>query len=188
MTKIKISDNLNEYLKRKSIETGKEKDVILEEMINEKYNIVEINKSKKIISIASDHAGYEIKEKVKVYLTNLNYEVIDYGTNNAESCDYPDYAHKLGKSINDNICDIGFLFCGSGNGVNMTVNKYKKVRSALCWNSEISMLSRLHNDANVCAIPARFVNYDDVIEIVFNFLHTDFEGGRHEKRVNKIKI
>jgi len=140
------------------------------------------------IAIASDHAGFEMKQKVLFWLTNNNYEVKDFGTYSLESADYPDFAHPLALAVENREFIFGITLCGSGNGINMTANKHQKIRAALCWTSEISALARLHNDANVCSIPARFVSENEAIEIVKTFLLTTFEGGRHQKRVDKIQI
>ena len=140
----------------------------------------------KIIPIACDHAGFELKEKVKSYLSSRGYEVKDYGTNSSESVDYPDMVHPLGRDINNGIYELGIVICGSGNGVQMTVNKYKNVRCALCWTPEIAELARQHNNANILAMPARFISQEVALNIVDKYLSTSFEGGRHEKRVEKI--
>ena len=139
-----------------------------------------------IIPIASDHAGYELKEKVKQFLLSKNIETKDFGTFSSESVDYPDYAHKVGAAINRNEYKRGIVICGSGNGVQMTVNKYPGVRCALCWNEEIASLARQHNDANILSLPARFIPEDLALRIVDIFLNTGFEGGRHQRRVEKI--
>lgn len=140
----------------------------------------------KIIPIACDHAGFELKEKVKSYLSSRGYEVKDYGTNSSESVDYPDMVHPLGRDINNGVYEFGIVICGSGNGVQMTVNKYKNVRCALCWTPEIAELARQHNNANILAMPARFIPQEVALNIVDKYLSTSFEGGRHEKRVEKI--
>ena len=140
----------------------------------------------KIIPIACDHAGFELKEKVKSYLSSRGYEVKDYGTNSSESVDYPDMVHPLGRDINNGVYELGIVICGSGNGVQMTVNKYKNVRCALCWTPEIAELARQHNNANILAMPARFIPQEVALNIVDKYLSTSFEGGRHEKRVEKI--
>ena len=140
------------------------------------------------ISIGSDHAGFDLKQNVIKWLENNKHEVTDEGCFSFESVDYPDYAHKVGLKVNDSVADFGIVICGSGNGVNMVVNKYPHVRSALCWEVEISKLARLHNDANICAIPARFISTDEALLIIDVFLNTAFEGGRHLIRVNKINI
>lgn len=140
------------------------------------------------ISIASDHAGFELKEEVIGWLNVKKYTIIDNGCFSIESVDYPDFAHKVAQDITNNNADFGFVICGSGNGVNMVVNKYSKIRSALCWTSEISKLARLHNNANICAIPARFISKEEAKLVVEMFLNTNFEGGRHQLRIDKIPI
>jgi ribose 5-phosphate isomerase B len=140
------------------------------------------------LAIASDHAGYEYKEKLKEYLVLKNYTIKDFGTYSTESADYPDFAHPLAIAVEKGEYVFGITLCGSGNGISMTANKHQGIRSALCWNKEISVLARLHNDANVCSIPARFVSFDQAKEIVDAFLNTSFEGGRHLKRVEKIPV
>jgi len=140
------------------------------------------------ISIGSDHAGFELKKIIIKWLNNKNYEISDEGCFGNENVDYPDYAHKVGKKVNDGIVELGIVICGSGNGVNMVVNKYPAVRSALCWQVEIAKLARLHNNANICAIPARFISTDEALLIIDAFLNTSFEGGRHQVRVEKISI
>lgn len=142
----------------------------------------------KTIVMAADHAGYQMKEYIKKQLVQEGYSPVDYGTDSDESVDYPDFAHKVGEAIESGVYSRGLVFCGSGNGVNMTVNKHKGVRSALCWNEEIARLARAHNNANVCALPARFIPAQDAWRIVKMFLSSEFEGGRHEKRVDKIEI
>ena len=125
------------------------------------------------IAIACDHAGYEYKEKLVAFLRQKGYEVKDFGTHSAESMDYP---------------ERGIALCGSGNGICMTVNKHQGIRGALCWTTEIAWLARLHNNANVCCIPARFISFDDAQDIVERFLSTEFEGGRHQRRIEKIPL
>ena len=138
------------------------------------------------LAIGNDHAGSDLKKKIVNLLEGQNIEVVNYGTDQNESVDYPDFAHPVGKSIQENKVDLAIVICGSGNGVNMVVNKYPKVRSALCWNTELAALARSHNNANILAIPARFVSEEVAIEIVNTFLTTSFEGGRHQNRVEKI--
>ena len=138
------------------------------------------------LAIGNDHAGSDLKKKIVNLLEVQNIEVINYGTDQNESVDYPDFAHPVGKSIQENKVDLAIVICGSGNGVNMVVNKYPKVRSALCWNTELAALARSHNNANILAIPARFVSEEVAIEMVNTFLTTPFEGGRHQNRVEKI--
>lgn len=140
------------------------------------------------IAIGGDHAGFSYKKEITKHLEEKGHEVIDYGTDSFDSTDYPDYAHPLSESIENNFNEFGVLICGSGNGVCMTANKHQQVRAALCWNTQIAFLSRLHNDANVICIPARFVALELAIEMVDMFLDTKFEAGRHERRVNKICI
>lgn len=138
------------------------------------------------IAIGGDHAGFSYKKEIKKYLEAKGYEVNNYGTDSLESTDYPDYAHPLSESIENQSNELGVLICGSGNGVCMTANKHQKVRAALCWNTQIAFLSRRHNDANVICIPARFVALELAYEMIDMFLNTKFEAGRHERRVNKI--
>lgn len=138
------------------------------------------------IAIGCDHAGYEYKEHVKTYLVKKGFSVIDYGTDSGDSVDYPDFVHPLAKSIVAKTCKYGVLICGSGNGVNITANKYKEIRSALCWNAELASLAKQHNNANVVAIPARFISKRMASLIVGSFLNAKFEGGRHLRRVKKI--
>lgn len=141
---------------------------------------------KEKIAIACDHAGYELKEQVKSYLESKGIEVVDFGTDSSKSVDYPDYAHKVGSSVNKGVYERGIVICGSGNGVQMTVNKYPNVRCALCWTPEISHLGRQHNNANIISMPARFIDTATALSIVDEFLNTEFEGGRHKTRVDKI--
>lgn len=141
------------------------------------------------IAIASDHAGFDLKEIIKDFLKEQGYSVVkDFGTKNKESCDYPDYVHPLAMAVQTHIYDFGIVICGSGNGVNITANKHRQIRSALCWEPEIARLARAHNNANVIALPARYISAELAKEIVFAFLTTEFEGGRHEKRVEKINV
>jgi ribose 5-phosphate isomerase B len=140
----------------------------------------------KKVAMAADHAGYELKESLKAYLKNLGFTISDFGTHSTESTDYPDYAHPMALAIEKGEADFGISVCGSGNGINMTVNKHQGIRAALCWNKEISELARLHNNANVCSLPARFISENEAFDIVSAFINTKFEGGRHIKRVEKI--
>ena len=140
----------------------------------------------KKIGFACDHAGFEYKEKIKVLLEEKGHEIVDFGCYSEESVDYPDFAHELAKAVSTNVCDLGIQFCGSGNGINMSANKHQEIRSALCWQVEIAELARLHNNANICTMPARYISFDEVKKIVDIFLNTEFEGGRHKRRVNKI--
>ncbi len=145
-----------------------------------------MEKTTKNIAIACDHAGFELKEAVKAFLTENQYIVKDYGTYSADSVDYPDMVHPLGRDINNGVFERGIVICGTGNGVQMTVNKYPNVRCALCWIPEIAKLARQHNNANILSMPARFIDKDTAIQIVKEYLNTDFEGGRHLRRVEKI--
>ncbi len=141
---------------------------------------------KKIIPIGGDHAGFSCKIELIKHLEASGYEIKDFGTYSEESTDYPDYAHPLSTAVENGEYDLGVLVCGSGNGVCMSANKHQGIRAALVWNEELASLSREHNDANVVCIPARFVSVEEAIKMVDKFLATDFEGGRHQKRVNKI--
>lgn len=138
------------------------------------------------IVIGSDHAGFDLKEKVINHLRGNDYKVIDKGTYSTESTDYPEFSHAVANAVAGDIAEIGILICGSGNGVAMAANKHKEIRCALCWNEEIAQLARAHNNANVLALPARFIPADDALKIIDIFLSTDFEGGRHQRRVEKI--
>lgn len=138
------------------------------------------------IAIGADHAGFNLKEQLIPVLHRLNLEIVDVGTSSAESVDYPDFAHPVAKLVEQNECTFGILICGSGNGVNITANKHQSIRSALCWNAEISKLARLHNNANIIALPARYISFKEAAEMVEVFINTPFEGGRHSKRVDKI--
>lgn len=137
-------------------------------------------------TLGSDHAGYQLKEKIKEVLKEKNIAFEDKGPFSEESVDYPDFGHKVAESVQNEESNFGIAICGSGNGINMTVNKYPKVRGALCWTKQICELARQHNNANVLSIPARFISEKLALEIVEAFIKTDFEGGRHERRINKI--
>ncbi|HAX92871.1 MAG TPA: ribose 5-phosphate isomerase B [Bacteroidales bacterium] len=144
---------------------------------------------KKKIAIASDHAGFYLKEKIIGLLKKNNFEIKDLGSlKYEETDDYPDFGHPLALAVANGECDLGISICGTGNGINMTVNKHQGIRSALCWNEEIAKLARKHNDANICALPARFINESEAFLIVRGFLETEFEGGRHKRRINKIPL
>jgi ribose 5-phosphate isomerase B len=142
--------------------------------------------SQKIIPIGADHAGFNLKGKIIQFLESKGYEVKDFGCFSEESIDYPDFAHPVAEMVEQNTGMLGILICGSGNGINMTANKHKGIRSALCWNAEIAELARQHNDANIVALPARFITEQEGLEIVETFLGTAFEGGRHQRRIDKI--
>jgi ribose 5-phosphate isomerase B len=138
------------------------------------------------IVIAADHAGFDLKEKVRQHLLELGLEVKDLGTYNDESVDYPDFGHALADEIENGNFDYGISICGSGNGINMTANKHQFIRSAICWSEEIARLARYHNDANICSLPARFIDKELALKMVDIFLNTGFEGGRHIRRLEKI--
>lgn len=139
------------------------------------------------IAFGSDHAGFELKQKL-IASVNGQFEVKDFGCYSDNPVDYPDFAHPLSMSVANGQYVYGILICGSGNGVCMTANKHQKIRAALCWNNELSRFARLHNDANILCIPARFINEKNAIEILNTFLTTEFEGGRHKNRVKKIPL
>lgn len=140
----------------------------------------------KKIAIGGDHAGFEYKGKLIQKLTSLGYEVKDFGPSSDASVDYPDYVHPLCTAIEQGDFELGIVICGSGNGVAITANKHQGIRAALCWNEDLAALSRQHNNANVLALPARFITYELSERLTEIFLNTDFEGGRHQNRVNKI--
>jgi ribose 5-phosphate isomerase B len=143
---------------------------------------------KRKIAIATDHAGFELKQKLVKHLLKQGYEIKDFGCFSKESADYPDFAHPLANAVENGEFDFGISICGSGNGINMAVNKHQGIRSALCWNEEVSRLARAHTDANICALPARFISESEAYLIVNTFLSTDFEGGRHKRRIDKISV
>lgn len=139
------------------------------------------------IAICNDHAGYELKLKILEYLEGVGVKAVkDFGAFSAESSDYPDYAHPMASAIEKGEFDFGISICGSGNGISMTLNKHQGIRAALCWNAEIAALARLHNNANVLSLPARFISESDALNIVDTFFMTGFEGGRHQRRIDKI--
>ena len=140
----------------------------------------------KPIGLASDHAGFDAKEYIISILESMGLHYKDFGTKTSESTDYPDYAHPLATAIENGECNYGIAICGTGNGINMTMNKHQGIRSALCWNSEITRLTRTHNDANVLTLPGRYLSEKEIVEMVEVFLTTRFEGGRHEDRIKKI--
>jgi ribose 5-phosphate isomerase B len=138
------------------------------------------------IAIGSDHAGFELKEQLINYLKEKNSSILDKGCYSVERADYPDFGHAVALSVLNNEVNFGILMCGSGNGINMSANKHAGIRAALCWTKEIAELARQHNDANIISIPARYTSIQQAVEMVATFLKTDFEGGRHANRVNKI--
>lgn len=139
------------------------------------------------IAIGNDHAGTDYKKAILEMLQTKGYEVTNYGTDTFDSVDYPDFAHPVANDVSESKADFGIVICGSGNGIAMTANKHQNVRAAVCWTKEIAQLARLHNDANIISIPARFTSVQQAVEMVAVFLNTDFEGGRHAIRVAKIK-
>lgn len=139
------------------------------------------------VAIGCDHAGFPFKEAIINYLRSKQYTVLDFGTDGPDSVDYPDYVHPLADSMGAGEADLGVLICGSGNGVCMTANKHKHIRAALIWEEELAALARKHNNANVICLPARFMSPELAVSCVDIFLHTDFEGGRHQRRVDKIE-
>ncbi|MDH5608954.1 MAG: ribose 5-phosphate isomerase B [Cyclobacteriaceae bacterium] len=138
------------------------------------------------IAIAGDHAGFEYKEKLIEHLKSMQHDVTDFGPFSADSVDYPDFVHPASRAVESGMADFGILICGSGNGVAITANKHAAIRAALCWNQDLASLARQHNDANVLCIPARFIPFDLTVEMSDIFLSTEFEGGRHKTRVDKI--
>lgn len=140
------------------------------------------------ISIGNDHAGTAYKIAIVKHLEDKGFKVINHGTNTNSSVDYPDFVHPVANDVEHKDADFGILICGSANGVAMTANKHQKVRAGVCWTKEITALTRQHNNANICCIPARFTALQQALSIIDTFLDTEFEGGRHEKRVNKIAL
>ncbi|MEO6883630.1 MAG: ribose 5-phosphate isomerase B [Bacteroidia bacterium] len=143
---------------------------------------------KKFLAIGSDHAGFALKEKIKLHLSKQNFEIKDFGTHSEERADYSDYGHLVAKEVAEKKISGGILICGSGNGINMTANKHAGIRAALCWKEEIAQLARQHNDANIIVLPARFISDDEAFKCVDVFFKTAFEGGRHCGRVEKIDL
>jgi len=141
-----------------------------------------------ILALGSDHAGFGLKIFLTEWLTLNGYTFYDFGTFSAESVDYPDFAHQVAASVNNGSYPRGLLICGSGNGVCMTANKYQGIRAGLCWNSEQAELTRRHNNANILCLPGRFISNDEAVKALTLFLDTDFEGGRHQQRVDKIPV
>ena len=140
----------------------------------------------KVIGLASDHAGYPLKEQVKEWLTSMGYEYKDFGTNSTDSCNYPEFGHALAQAVESGECTVGIAICGTGNGINMSVNHHKGIRGALCWMPEIAALARQHNDANILVMPGRFISEAAAKECVETVLGTEFEGGRHQARIDAI--
>lgn len=140
------------------------------------------------IAFASDHAGFDLKEIIKPYVENKGYEVVDFGTFSPEACDYADYGHPAACAVENGECEIGIAMCGSGNGMQITLNKHQQIRAALCWLPELASLARQHNYANFLVMPARFITVDEARKIVDAYLEAKFEGGRHAKRIAKIPV
>lgn len=142
----------------------------------------------KTIGLCSDHAGFELKEQVKTWLESKGLSYQDFGTHSTDSCDYPDYAHPMAQAVEAGDVYPGIAICGTGNGIGMTLNKHQGIRAALCWNAEIAQLARAHNDANVLVMPGRFISWDEAEKILKVFFATEFEGGRHQRRIDKIPV
>ncbi len=138
------------------------------------------------IALGADHAGFEVKQAILKSLQEQNIDCMDYGTYSPDRVDYPDFAHPVAKAVEQGVANFGILVCGSGNGVAITANKHPGIRAALCWTDDIARLARLHNDANVIALPGRFISVEEAVRMVGIFLQTAFEGGRHSERVQKI--
>ena len=140
------------------------------------------------IAFASDHAAFDLKSIIMPYVEEKGYETVDFGTYSPDSCDYADYAHPAARAVESGECDFGIAMCGSGNGIQMTLNKHQGIRAALCWLPELAALARQHNDANFLVLPARFIAVEDAREIVDAYLQAQFEGGRHANRIAKIPV
>jgi ribose 5-phosphate isomerase B len=140
------------------------------------------------IAFASDHAGYSLKKALIEYVNSKGYNVLDFGTDSEDSCDYPDFAHPAAKAVEDGTAAFGIAMCGTGNGIQMTLNKHQGIRAALCWRPELAALAKEHNNANILVLPARFVSYDEAVAIVDAYLNAKFEGGRHQRRIDKIAV
>jgi len=138
------------------------------------------------ISIGNDHAGTKLKKELKKELISMGHEILDKGTDKIESVDYPEFIHPVAEEVEKGVAKFGIIICGSGNGAAMTANKWKKIRAALCWDKEVAILARKHNDANILSLPARFISLKKAKEMVLAFIETEFEGGRHERRIKKI--
>lgn len=142
----------------------------------------------KKIGLCSDHAGFLLKQEIKRFLEQNGYETVDFGTHSQESCDYPDFAHPCAEAVERGDLSTAVALCGTGNGIAMTLNKHAKVRAAICWNTELAALARQHNDANILVLPARFIEPETALKIVATFLNTGFDGGRHQRRIDKIPL
>lgn len=139
------------------------------------------------LAIGSDHAGFDLKTFLTEKLSSDGHQLVDYGTFSKDSCDYPDFIHPVACAVEHRKCDFGIIICGSGNGAAITANKHKGIRAALCWNNELSALARQHNDANILALPARYISFEQAESILNAFLSEDFEGDRHNRRIEKIE-
>ncbi|MCF8346024.1 MAG: ribose 5-phosphate isomerase B [Bacteroidales bacterium] len=146
-----------------------------------------MNREKRI-ALASDHAGFKMKQQIIKHLKTQGVNYDDLGTHSDDAVDYSDFGHLLGKSVAEGGYSMGISICGTGNGINMTTNKHTGIRGAICWNEEIATLARSHNDANICSLPARFIDTETAVKIVDIFMQTEFDGGRHERRIRKIDI
>ena len=140
------------------------------------------------IAFASDHAGYTLKQSLIEYVNSKGYSVLDFGTDSEASCDYPDFAHKAADAVENGSAAFGIAMCGTGNGIQMTLNKHQGIRAALCWKPELATLAKEHNNANFLVMPARFISYDEAVAIVDAYLAATFEGGRHQRRIDKIPV
>ena len=140
------------------------------------------------VGLCSDHAGFELKEYIKQLLSQRGWEIKDFGTYSTDSCDYPDFAHPLANAVEAGEVYPGIAICGSGNGISMTLNKHQGIRAALCWIEEIAALARAHNDANVLVMPGRFISKEEALKALDAFLNTPYEGGRHQRRIDKIPV
>lgn len=141
-----------------------------------------------VIAMASDHAGVSLKFQLKEYLAQKGYDVLDFGTDSDESCDYPDFAHPAAEAVETGTANFGVAMCGTGNGIQMTLNKHQGIRAALCWNPELATLAKEHNNANFLVMPARFITFNEAIEILNAYLEAKFQGGRHQRRIDKIPV
>lgn len=140
------------------------------------------------IAFASDHAGYALKKELEAWLASRGYEIEDFGTDSEQSCDYPDYAHPAAEAVESGRANFGICMCGTGNGIQMTLNKHQGIRAALCWEPELAALAKQHNNANILVLPARFITPDKAKEVVDAYLNATFEGGRHQRRIDKIPV
>lgn len=142
----------------------------------------------KVIAFASDHAGFSLKNQIKQYVAELGYDILDFGTDSEDSCDYPDFAHPAAIAVENGTANFGIAMCGSGNGIQMTLNKHQGIRAALCWKPELATLAKAHNNANFLVMPARFINFEEARKIVDAYLNAEYEGGRHQRRIDKIPV